>query len=112
MEEILSLYPIRLCDYEISEETIVILYIDKNPSFIEKLFFRKNLNKPFKIDLDEIGSFIYPLCDGARSVEEIIKMGKEKFAEKIEPAENRVVQFIKQLHSKKLVELYCKVEKK
>ncbi|HPN38423.1 MAG TPA: PqqD family protein [Melioribacteraceae bacterium] len=112
MEELLSLYPVRLCEYELSNDIVVIHYIDKNPSFIEKIFFRKNLNKPFKIDLDEIGSFIYPLCDGTKSINEIINLGKEKFAEKIEPAENRVTQFMKQLHSKKLVELYRKVEKK
>jgi hypothetical protein len=112
MDEILNLYPERLCEYEIYDNIVVVLYIDKNPSFIERLFFRKYLNKPYKIDLDEIGSFIYPLCDRSKSVREIIELGKEVFAEKIEPAEQRVVQFMKQLHSKKLIELYRKVEVK
>ncbi len=112
MEEMLELYPVKLCEYEIIDELVVILYIDKNPSFIEKLFFRKNLNIPFKIDLDEIGSFIYPMCDGSNNVSEIIKISREKFNEKIEPAEDRIIKFLKQLHSKKLIELYRKVEKK
>lgn len=111
MDNYLNLYPMRLCEFEEDKGLIVVNYYEQNPSFIEKIFFKKYLKIPFKIDLDEIGSFIYPLCDGKRTIAEIIEESKLKFGEKIEPAEDRVIKFMKQLHSKKLIQLFKKIEK-
>ncbi|MBU0474323.1 MAG: PqqD family protein [Bacteroidetes bacterium] len=106
-EKYLELVPKRICESEINDSLVTILYI-KKPTFIEKMFFRKLINKPHKIDLDEIGSFIWEEINASISVKEIIKLAKEKFDEKIEPAENRVVQFIRQMHSTKLIMLFEK----
>ncbi len=65
-----------------------------------------------KIDLDEIGSFCWKLIDGERNVGEITEIAKENFKEKIEPAEERVSLFFKQLHKGGLVTLYGKEEGK
>ncbi len=110
MSNILSLYPVRLHEYEVVNDIVVVLFIDPKPSFIEKIFFKKLSKTPSKLDLDEIGSFIWLLCDGKLSVEEIIQKGRENFGEKIEPAENRVETFFKNLYAQKLIELYQKVK--
>ena len=61
-----------------------------------------------EIDLDEIGSFIWGEINKSNSVENIVELTKQHFGEKVEPAENRVVQFMKQMHSTKLIMLYEK----
>ena len=106
-EEYLKLIPKRVCEDEINNGITTVLYIKKS-TFIEKIFFRSLINKPHKIDLDEIGSFIYGKINASKSIEEIISLAKEHFGEKIEPAENRVVQFMKQMHSSKLIMLFEK----
>lgn len=108
-EEYLNLVPERLCEYEQKDNIVTVLFI-KKPTFIEKIFFRKLIDKPHKIDLDEIGSFIWGEINAKKSIKEIISLAVDKFGEKIEPAENRVVQFIKQMHSTKFIMLYQKNE--
>jgi hypothetical protein len=108
-EEYLELIPKRICEDELNDGIVTVLYF-KKPTFIEKLFFRKTLNKPYKIDLDEIGSFIWGKINASLNVEEIVKLAKAHFEEKIEPAEDRVVQFMKQMHSTKLIMLYEKTD--
>ena len=106
-EEYLKLIPKRICEDEENDGIVTVLYF-KKPTFIEKLFFRKMLNKPYKIDLDEIGSFIWGKINALLNVKEIVKLAKEHFGEKIEPAEDRVVQFMKQMYSTKLIMLFEK----
>lgn len=106
-EEFLELVPKRICEEEINDGIVTVLYY-KKPTFIEKIFFRKLNNKPYKIDLDEIGSFIWRKINASNNVNEIITLSKENFVEKIDSAENRVVQFMKQMHSTKLIMLFEK----
>ncbi len=108
MNNYLSLYPRRISEFEMNEDLITVNFIDPKPSFIEKLFFKKMTKKPYKIDLDEIGTFVWSLCDGTKTVGYIVEKCREKFQDKVEPAEERVEMFIKQLSKNKLVQLYEK----
>lgn len=109
VNKIKELYPVRSCEFEKNEDGLVIvLFKNTKPSFIEKLFFKKLIGKPYKIDLDEIGSYIYQICDGKFNTEEIIIKVKEHFGEKVEPAEPRVLKFVEQLNKNKLITLYEK----
>ncbi len=111
IENIESLYPKREFDYKKNDEGLVtILYFERNPGIIEKIFFKKQLKKPRKIDLDKIGSFIWLLCDGSKSVQEITNLAKEKFNEEIEPAKERTELFIEQLFRNKLIQLFRKIK--
>ena len=103
-----ELFPLRICEFENKENLVTVLFKNQQPTIIEKIFFRKYLHKPYKIDLDEIGSYIWKLCDGKNNVSSIIDRSREYFGEKIEPAENRVKTFIKQLNRNKLIQLYEK----
>jgi len=106
-EQYLELVPKRICEHEKNNEIVTVLYF-KKPTFIEKIFFRTLVNKPYKIDLDEIGSFIWEQINASNNVNEITKLARANFGELIEPAENRVVQFIRQMHSTKLIMLFEK----
>lgn len=107
--EIITLYPFRKCRYEINEGLVTLLFKNPKPSFIDRTFFKKSLEKDIKVDLDEIGSFIWLLCDGKITVNEIILIARDKFQDKIEPAEQRIVKFINQMVNKKFIRLYEKI---
>ena len=108
-DEYIKLVPKRICEDEINDGVTTVLFF-KKPTFIEKIFFRKLINKPYKIDLDEIGSFIWGKINASNNIEEITKLANEHFGEKIEPTEDRVIQFMKQMHSNKLIMLFEKQE--
>ena len=110
-EKYLEMIPVRQCEYEYNDELTTVLFI-KKPTIIEKIFFRKMINKPYKIDLDEIGSFIWGQINAVLNVREIIEITSEHFGEKVNPAEERVVEFLKQMYSTKLIMLYEKVVEK
>ena len=93
-KQILEAYPIRNCEHELNDGLVTVLFVKKKLNIIERTFFKKISSKPYKIDLDEIGSYIWHLCDGKNSVDSIITIARDHFEEKIEPAEERIVKFI------------------
>lgn len=111
MSKLKSIYPVRNCEHELNNSLVTVLFKKKKVGFIERTFFKKQIEKPHKIDLDEIGSFIWLLIDGKKNVEEITLLAKTQFNEKIEPAEERVELFINQMHRNKFVSLFEKKEK-
>ncbi len=110
MKNFENVFPFRNCEHEMHDIIITVNYKKEKLTFIEKLFFKKQSAKPHKIDLDEIGSFIWLLCDGKKNVGEITKLARDHFLDKIEPAKDRVELFINQMHKNKLVSLYEKKE--
>lgn len=108
MEILDDVYPIRDCEDEMNNDLVTVLYRKKKLNIIERIFFKKLSSKPYKIDLDEIGSYIWNLCDGKNNVEQITEISREHFKDKIEPANERVELFIKQMNKNKLVKLYKK----
>ena len=51
------------------------------------------------IHLDELGSFVWPLLDGEKSIFDIGKAVEEHFGEKAEPLYERLAQYFKILES-------------
>ena len=111
MSDFSAVYPVRNCKHELNENLVTVLYKKEKLTFIEKTFFKKQSAKPHKIDLDEIGSFIWLTIDGKKNVGEIAKIANEHFGEKIEPANERTELFINQMHKNKFVSLFEKKEK-
>lgn len=66
------------------------------PWIAQKFFKRPRISH---IDLDVMGSFIYPLIDGQRTVGEIALLVKERFGEDAEPLYDRLVQYMKILYN-------------
>ena len=108
MSEFLNYYPVRICEYNVENDRVTVFYKEEKPNFLLRKFFKKLAEKPYKIDLDEVGSFIWLLCDGQKNIREIITISQDHFGEKIEPADDRVQKFIKHLHVGRFIRLYSK----
>lgn len=87
---------------------VTVLFEREKKGFLDRTIFKKYADKPVKIDLDEMGSFVWQLCDGKNTVQDIIDKTKVEFGDKVEPAEERVNLFINQLRKNKLITLYRK----
>ncbi len=76
-----------------------------------KGFFNTVAQKLFKkpktsfVHLDELGSFIWPLIDGKRSVHDIGILVKEHFGEECEPLYERLSKFFEILKSYNFISL-------
>ena len=66
---------------------------------------QKILNKPrfTKVHLDTQGSFLWPLIDGEKTVQELAELQKEQFGEAAEPLYPRIVKYFQILESYHLV---------
>lgn len=106
MKDFKELYPFQSCESETNNELITLLYRKKKPTFIEKIFFKKYINKIYKVDLDEIGSYVWQQIDGKNSVGDIINKLENKFGKELVQAEQRVILFIQQLYKNKFIQLF------
>ena len=62
----------------------------------QKLFGKPRFTK---VHLDDMGTFIWPLIDGKKTVEDIGKLVKEEFGEKAEPLYPRIVKYFQIMES-------------
>ncbi len=108
MNDILNAYPVHKCEWEEKNGLITVL-VKKPLNFIEKIFFKKMLDKPFRVDLDKIGSFVWKNCTGDKTVSDIVKLCVKEFGDEVEPAEERVKLFIEQLNKNRMIQLFMKV---
>jgi len=108
--DLLKYYPVQICEYEENNGQIVVLYKSSKLSLLDKYFFKRLAQKPAKIDLDDIGSYLWTYFDGQHSVGEIIEIAEKKFGAKIHPVNDRVSKFIMQMAETKLITLYQKKE--
>ncbi|PID62121.1 MAG: PqqD family protein [Ignavibacteriae bacterium] len=108
MDNFQNYLPVRNCEYEINNELVTVLFQKEQKGFIEKKLFPKLKPKTNKIDLDEIGSFIWLRIDGENNISEITKIAEEHFQDKISPAKERVELFFQQMFRNKLISLYEK----
>lgn len=104
-ENLLEFVPIRKIErFSTDEKGIITLEIEN------KGFFNRLAQKLFKkpkisyIHLDEMGSFVWPLIDGEKSITDIGVPVKENFGEKAEPLYPRLVQYFKILESYGFIE--------
>jgi hypothetical protein len=90
-----------------SEKTAEGFYVLLKPKYRHPWMVKHVLprlkNPHYKIKLDDIGSFIWELCDGQKKVEEIAGSLKEKFGEKVEPLYERLGTFFQSLEKNKFI---------
>ncbi|MDO5403017.1 MAG: PqqD family protein [Eubacteriales bacterium] len=61
--------------------------------------------KVTRIELEEYGTFIWPLIDGERSVYDIAQLVKAEFKDKAEPLYDRLAAYFKSMEENKLVKM-------
>ena len=99
---LLELMPVRLATWSESEGRVVI----ERPKPMgagrvgEKLRYWLAVRR---IRLDEKGSLVWRLLDGAKSVADVANALREEYGEQVEPAEDRAGQLIRMLHKEDLV---------
>jgi len=72
---------------------------------VGKLLERFFQRGPVKLELDEVGTAAWLLCDGGHTVQEIGELLRERFGERVEPVYDRLGIFVEQLARRGLVEL-------
>jgi hypothetical protein len=96
--------PQPVVEHEEAEDGIVKLLV---PRFRARWmhWLQKRLKNPhMRVRLDDIGSAVWKLIDGRRTVTEIGIVMSEQFGEKIEPVEHRLGVFFGMLRRNNLVE--------
>lgn len=77
---------------------------------IAQIFFRRP--KVSRIELDDMGTFIWKQIDGQRSVFEIGKIVKDEFGDKAEPLYVRLSAYIRSLHENRFIVYENLIKKK
>ncbi|GFN37062.1 PqqD family protein [Tepidimicrobium xylanilyticum] len=86
------------------EDGLIQIIIYRNSLFeriVRKLFFTPD---KYRIDLDQMGSFIWKHIDGEKSVYQISQLVKGEFQEKAEPLYERLIQFMNILKNNKFID--------
>lgn len=65
-----------------------------------------------KVELDEVGSFVWELCDGNNTIESIVQKTSKHYKMSRREAEVSVTMFLQMLHERNFIGFYKKVGKK
>lgn len=64
-----------------------------------------------QVELDEVGGFVWELCDGSNTIEAIVQKTRRQYKMNRREAEVSVTQFLQTLHQKNYIGFYKKVPK-
>ena len=103
---LLDLVPVRTIKWENQDEGLISLLKPKFRNPILARYLLPRLKNPyFRIKLDEVGSHVWKLCNGTRTVREVADELKDKFGEKVEPTYDRLALFLHSLEKNRFIEL-------
>ena len=91
--------PVRLSD-SLEEDGRVIVLAPRFQNRLGKGLVRlAKRDQSFRLRLDEFGSEAWRAIDGERTVGEIADSMRESYGDRAEPAEERLVEFLRRLHN-------------
>lgn len=61
--------------------------------------------RDYRIRLDELGTLVWRHCDGRHTATQIADLLRERFGDRVEPAEARLQRFLVQMHRARMVVL-------
>jgi hypothetical protein len=98
--------PARNVDHEVADGG---LYVLLRPKFmtgpLARLLQPHLPRRHFRVKLDDLGSAVWELVDGARNVGQIADALAERLGERIEPRYERVSKFVHSLHQGAMIRL-------
>jgi hypothetical protein len=102
---LLELKPQRCKEWErAAENGFAVILIPRFQGAILGKILQPRLKRPFfKINLDEFGTAVWECCDGNTTVAKIAELLRQKFGADIEPVQDRLGLFIRQLDEGRLV---------
>lgn len=89
--------------YYTNDKNLIVVEVIRNGVFdkiAQKVF---KVPKKSNIELDELGSFIWNLIDGKRTIYDISVLVKEQFKDKCEPLYERLVKYFVILNDNKFI---------
>jgi len=104
----LDLYPIRQYQYETSPDGGITVLVPHAENWLTKKILPTPKKPAQQIHLDELGSFVWNLCDGKYSVREICKILQEEFKERADSAHERTVLFVQQMYQQEFIKVYSR----
>lgn len=106
--EWLKLYPIQNVEFEKNDEERIVLLVPHQENWLTKKLLPAPKKPAGRIKLDEIGTFVWELCDGNLSAGSISKKLEEKFGERVHPSDERTVIFLQQMYQQQFIQVYEK----
>jgi hypothetical protein len=105
-QNFLDLVPVRCVGSESADDGRTTLLRPKFPKGLLGRFVQPRLSKPFyKVHLDEIGSCVWGLVDGARNVGDIAAELERRLGPRVTPAHDRVCLFLRELEKGSMLRL-------
>jgi hypothetical protein len=95
-----------------SGETVLTIPENKSVGALTRMM-AKWLSAPTerKVELDEVGGFVWELCDGSNTIEAIIAKTGKQYKMNRREAEVSVTMFLQMLHERNFIGLYKKASK-
>ncbi len=105
-ENYLEKCPVHPIEIKWSSDENGIVTLDMENKGLANRIAQKLLKKPkvSHIHLDEVGSYVWPLIDGEKTIIDIGVLVKEHFGDKAEPLYERLARFFQVLESCHLIE--------
>jgi hypothetical protein len=101
---LLDLKPGRNMEWEPGDGEAVVLLVPRFSGPVLGKWLQPHLRRPcVRVRLDEIGSFIWRLCDGSTPVSVIAEKMKERFGDRVEPLYERIELFIRKLQKDEFI---------
>ena len=95
-DNFLDFVPDRIIDWDFEKDRKDKVYLIKERTkskILKRIISALGRDQFFHIHLDEFGSYAWLSIDGKKTIGEIVLLMKERFKDKIEPAEQRVSYF-------------------
>jgi hypothetical protein len=103
---LLDLKPVRLVESERTDDDRVVLLKPKFAWAPLRKLLQPRLKRPnYKIQLDEIGTFVWDHLDGETTVGALADAAVAHFGEKIEPVHGRLRTFLMQMERGGLIKI-------
>ncbi|TZE81707.1 PqqD family protein [Calorimonas adulescens] len=87
------------------EDGNVTLIIERNKLAERVLAFMFNAPKTITLDLDRLGSRVWTLCDGEKSIATIGLIIEREFGDEAKPTYERLIKFIQLLNKNGLIDI-------
>lgn len=98
--------PIRLLEWEEDEAgRVMVLRPRLGRSPVGKWISSRLPDPYYRIRLDDIGTMVWKSCDGSASLSEIAEQMRRHFGERVDPAQERLKQFVHKMVRARLIRL-------
>ena len=100
---LLELVPTRTAAWSEDDGRVVVEMPVPSRPWREPIAWLSSKMSSKRVRLDEVGSFAWTLLDGRRTVAEVAAALRERFGDRVEPAEERLGSLLLMLHRGRLV---------